>query len=263
MLGKLIKYNNKSIIRIMAPCYIILACITAFTQIANTFTVHNTISKVIHGLSTFAAIIAIIGTAFACFAILIYHFYKNLLCDQAYFTFTLPASIKQHIVSNTIVGTFWMLLSMFLCLVSGTALCAASSHQEFMEQIQQLRIFLSSLRAEGISVNLFGILFLFLIILCIIAQILTIQLCFSAGQMYTGSKLIGSVIAYIIIYIVHQVLGGLISAPFFIKYGLRSQPMTAEVIPSFTLSMFLMVFIIIIASFYLTQFFLSRKLNLE
>lgn len=119
MLSKLIGYEFKATRRIFLPAYgvlIVLALLNAvfvalpqdmLSQVETPFA----ILIIVYVLAMFAVCVL-------SFAYMISRFYKNLLGDEGYLMFTLPASPSQLIWSKCITSTIWMTVTVVLCVIS-------------------------------------------------------------------------------------------------------------------------------------------------
>lgn len=58
--------------------------------------------------------LAIIATAVATVVLRLRRFYFNMLKDEGYLTFTLPATVGQHIASKMIVCITWVIATVVL-----------------------------------------------------------------------------------------------------------------------------------------------------
>lgn len=133
MLKKLLKYEFKSVSRILTPLF--LGTLTLSIISALLFTINyrflsrseasdvvtNLFSTVLITILIFS-IIAIIASYLVALFILLQRVYKNFFGDEGYLTFTLPATVNQHLVSKLISGFIWMTLSGLTVLVSGVLL---------------------------------------------------------------------------------------------------------------------------------------------
>jgi len=123
MLGKLLKHEFRATGRVMGPMYLIVLV----TAVGGNISVRlmddaqSRILNILAGLLMTAFVIAMIGVSVMTLVLMIQRFHKNLMGDEGYVMFTLPASIHQQIWSKIIVSTVWfiatagaMALAMFI-----------------------------------------------------------------------------------------------------------------------------------------------------
>ena len=112
MLRKLLKHEFRATGRIMLPMYLVLLVTALGSNLAG--------RKMLDGpdiLNTLGVLIvmafgfAICGVMLMSFVLMIQRFYKNLLQDEGYLMFTLPASVHQHIWSKLIVSSVWFIVT--------------------------------------------------------------------------------------------------------------------------------------------------------
>ena len=133
MLRKLLKHEFRATARIMGPLYLILL-VTAMGANFSARVMDRADSRLLNALGALvvmAFVVAIIGVCFMSFFLMLQRFYRNLLRDEGYIMFTLPASVHQQVWSKLIVSAVWFLatgaavmVSMLVVSVDGTFLPA-------------------------------------------------------------------------------------------------------------------------------------------
>ena len=112
MLGKLLKYEYKATSRYFIGLYIVLALLTIGNKIMliieDTSDVQLRVVDILFGIIMASYVIAIIAIAVATVVLMLRRFYFNMLKDEGYLTFTLPATVGQHIASKMIVCITWV-----------------------------------------------------------------------------------------------------------------------------------------------------------
>lgn len=109
MLRKLIKHEFRATSRVMLPLYLVLlaTAIGANFSTRGLMELDNTFLNLLGGLLVVAFVIAITGVCLMSLVLMVQRFHKNLLGDEGYVMFTLPASIHQHVWSKLIVSAVW------------------------------------------------------------------------------------------------------------------------------------------------------------
>ena len=106
MLGKLIKYDLKSLNRflVMIHALLLTALLIRYflTGQINSSTPQNSL---LLALSITLYVLILIAVSFATAIIITIRFYKNLFSDEGYLTHTLPVTRGQHLLSKTIAGS--------------------------------------------------------------------------------------------------------------------------------------------------------------
>lgn len=208
MLGKLIKHEFRATGRIMLP---VMAALVALALLANL-----SIRGLAGGLSDIPLLrfvfiliviffgVAIIGTAVMALIIMVSRFYRNLLKDEGYLMFTLPASVHELICSKLVVSLVWFLAASLLTflVISATGLNLANTNLEMILQEipswTEIREFLEETGIFGHLVRLF-----FQSVLMTLLGIVVVCLHFYAamalGHMFSRDKVVLSIVFYVAI----------------------------------------------------------------
>ena len=124
MLSKLIRYEWKAVARVCIPMYggLILAAMLTHFLLGNL----ERFSSTLYDIITMAMSTLCFGLFMAAFVltliIQIQRFSKNLLGDEGYLMFTLPASVSQHITAKLVVAVLLDVLSVAAAILAVLAL---------------------------------------------------------------------------------------------------------------------------------------------
>ena len=121
MLGKLLKHDFKALFRNYGLLFIALFGVT-FLYKLYLLLPRNIVLEFTNGLMGVLYVVVILGCLFGTVVINIVRFYKNLVTDEGYLTFTLPVSSKQIIASKLISSLVMDILMAFAILVSTSLL---------------------------------------------------------------------------------------------------------------------------------------------
>ena len=113
MLRKLMKYEFRATVRIMGPVYLLLLLLALAANFsAETLSLQsNTILNLLGGILILAFSIGIMGVCFLTLVMMIRRFQQNLLGDEGYLMFTLPASVSSHVWSKLLISALWFFLT--------------------------------------------------------------------------------------------------------------------------------------------------------
>lgn len=111
MLRKLMKHEFRATARIMGPLYLVLllTAVGANVSTRGLIGTDNRLLSLLGALLVTAFSFAIIGVCVMSLVLMIQRFHKNLLGDEGYVMFTLPASVHQHVWSKLIVSSVWFI----------------------------------------------------------------------------------------------------------------------------------------------------------
>ncbi len=160
MLRKLLKHEFRATGRIMLPMYLILLVTAVGSNLAGRGMLDGRyhILNILGVLIVTAFGIAICGALLMSFVLMIQRFYKNLLQDEGYLMFTLPASVHQHIWSKLIVSSVWFIVTVLAIIAA--SLVVAYQGGFLRELLDFLRYFLEGLRKLEVSEAFNGTIYL-------------------------------------------------------------------------------------------------------
>lgn len=113
MLRKLIKYEFQATARFFLPMYLLLLVFAGLTHllIAVSFSVNDTLRTFLvdipSAVMSFAYVAGLVGVSVITVLLVIARFYKNLLGDEGYLSFTLPVTPMQHVWGKLIPALVW------------------------------------------------------------------------------------------------------------------------------------------------------------
>jgi hypothetical protein len=255
MLGKLIKHDLKNISKLLLPINILIIIMTVVGVIfieSGIFQRDNTEALAIILITTYTLGLAVIVGISYFYPIV--HFYRNLFSRQGYLTFTLPVCSWKILTSKVIVGYLWQLTSVTMAGISIWALAGFPTiYSEYIYLLNQQFI-----GEVGITFTGFMGWILVMGLISMLGYLLMIYFSISLGQLYAKHKIIGSVVVYIGLYTVLQILGTGILIPFFL-----SAP-TVESIFRVIMYGGIIVTVILSLLFYaLSGIILKKKVNLD
>lgn len=261
MLGKLLKHEFEALIRYYAIIGIVMGAVTLFykgylmlnlTGRSDFFIFLNLFAGTAYGA-------AMIGCLFASLAVIVMRFYKNLVTDEGYLTFTLPVSAGQIIVSKLIAA-----ISMYLL----TGLAGVLSVLVLRKNVRMIDEIIKILTEEFTRMTKDSTMAVFLIymVTALIYSLLVFYTAIALGQTCRNHKVLYSVLYYFVIYMITQfVIGMIFIITFFAKcHTLDSiTDVTAGIMAQVFLVCSAGLMILGIGCFSLTDYLFQKKLNLE
>ena len=211
MLGKLIKHEFKATARIFLFVYIALIVISAINMIVvpwefvgDTSTgivaTGSVLSNFLKGITGFMYMIVVAATAVVTLIVNISRYYKNLMGDEGYLMFTLPVSKESLVISKLIVGFVWNICSFVLICLSLLMLFGR------YDLFGGLRSSLAMAEFMGINIGVWITMIIVILLTTTIANLLMLYAAISIGPNVIKNRLGGSIIAYIIIYVIVQIV---------------------------------------------------------
>ena len=276
MLRKLMKHEFRATGRIMLPLFLILLV----TAVGANFSVRGMLDtgsrflNVLGALLVMAFVIAIMGVCVMSMVVMVQRFYKNLLQDEGYVMMTLPVSVHQHVWSKLIVSAVWFALTIVVvCLacfimafdVTFVQQIAAGFRELFQEIFQHITAYYA-INGTAVVVE-----FLVMCFVGCCAMCLQFYASLAIGHSFPNHKMAWSVGWFFIIQFAVQFLGGLLIALLdesWLHHLLLGWTVGWNIsgMAAMHLSMILMILgeLFYGAVFYfLTTYFLKRRLNLE
>ncbi|MBQ6887887.1 MAG: hypothetical protein IJN54_10280 [Lachnospiraceae bacterium] len=275
MLNKLIKHEWRAFWKVPAFVSLFLAIFTLFGVIALSAKIWETDNPVIMALSVFVMLFYYIAIFVVSFVAILYtalRFYKNIYTDEGYLMHTLPVTQKSLILSKLIVSYIWTIIIAVVIILSISGLVCAllattGTLSSFWENIQEIMEILSSYGFMKEFQEVLGIGFVPLIIVWILiallsplSNILMIYTSISLGQLFKKHKVGGAILSYIGIYTVLQIINSIVTAPIMFSTANTAELTVFGPMMYFTLGEQILL---IIGFFFLTEWIMKRKLNLE
>ena len=259
MLRKLTKHEFKATARYMLPLYLVLLVLTVLNRIMLNLDIYNGILSFVSNTMMVFYIVSIVTVAIVTLIIMIGRFYKNLVTDEGYLTFTLPVKVTEIVNSKIIIAVLWTIISVILIFAS--IIIVSSTSLIDLQYILKLGYEI----IKDTFANKSTLLITQLIILSffsLINKILQVYASVAIGQLVNGHRLIGSIVAFVIINAVTQVIPAIIL--FVGAYFYGSSLDSVSSIPSLIFPITIIIILIFNFIFYYgTTYIFKNKLNLE
>lgn len=281
MLKKLLKYDLKSMVRLLVP----LSLAVIGTTIAGTAALRGiqSVNDVRQGSwilnSTLAilfasTILALIAYVFFSQILIMYRYYTNLFTDEGYLTFTLPAktsSVLTAKVINAIIWSTYTFVILFLCIFIYAAFGSADTGLINVEFFSGIKRFLNAAAEEysaGIIVKyvIEGIVFY---IVAMLYSTLSIYLALTIGSIIAKKhKILASIGIYYAINTVMSMFmmivnGILMFTDLYPAYVSAYEANVTGILDTVFIINAGSFLIFAIAAYYLTRHLLKNKLNLS
>lgn len=191
MLGKLLKHEWRATARRYGLFYLILAAMTLFAVIIHAIPVKNVFYTMGETAFLVLYIFVLCGVAFCSTGMAVVRFYKNMVSDEGYLTFTLPAKVEQLVLTKFIVAFLWQMLTVVLIVLSLLTVFVVG-HVEWSAFSEVISFILEE---TGAMLPILGVTML----ISMMYQMLMFYLSIAIGQIFGHYKILASVIAYCVI----------------------------------------------------------------
>ena len=285
MLGKLFKYENKSVSKLLTPmalAVIILPVLGAlilkmqfiFGDKFENGSIISSIFSLASGIMIFFIVIATISACFISLFILMQRYYKNLFSDEGYLTFTLPVKTSSIILSKLFTAVIWSVI-ITICTIIGVMIfvlfgtSASFINNEVVDGFSHVFKQIFEFYFTGSAVQIIYLIELLIsIIVSLFTNILLMYLAITIGcQIAKKHKVLASIGMYFVISSVVSVLSTIIQVITtttlyggfdFIYVEPTLSDVTLILLPSIIFSIILGV-----CYFLLNNYILKNKLNIE
>lgn len=219
-------------------------------------------------LTMFFVVVVFMGLGTTVMVLVVVNFYKTLITDQGYLTFTLPVSPTKIYLSKIINGTIWSTV-ISLVTVLGIALMLVPSL--IFDSSSLTGDLLNAIVADVHPINLILMIFLYVVVWFVGSVVTLIYYFFAVflggvitpkGKFVTGAAFI--IVGHIAYYIFQQVISFIITFASLFASALFSN----EIIDTITITnitmliSFISLLIIGTVFFFLTKWLMNKKLNL-
>lgn len=266
MLGKLIKYEVKATKRFFLPLYGLILLFAALNKLfayLNLQRSQNFLPNFVSGISLALYVFLIAAVFILTLVVTVQRFYKNLLGDEGYLSFTLPVKIHSHIDSKMIVSLIWTALSVVVSVLSIIILGFDRNLIRILgSAFGSLGEFSSRYGAAGWGVVASALLLLLVIQLC---GILAVYASIVVGNLSGKHKQLAGFGAFLGISIVMQIaFFSIFNGNVFQSFERRANETAQLGAVQYDLWVVILFFAAFSAVFYFfTNWMLSEKLNLE
>lgn len=266
MLGKLLKYEIQATARTFLPLYgliLLLAVVNrAFLPLSSDyFDIPRMITMTVY-------VVLIVGLVVMTLVVTIQRFYRNLLGDEGYLSFTLPVKTHSHIDSKMIVTLMWSVLSL---LVAGASVFIIAANAETLTSFSRFCAEIAELYSRyGLHAHLIVFEFFILCIVGFSGSVLEIYAAITVGNLAGRHKMLAGFGAYIGFGVVEQILTSVLVnafgetiASYFRAFHYSVDYYPPEPVELALFGIFVYTAVFFVAFYFLTNWMLSRKLNLE
>jgi len=212
MLTKLLKYDFKATARIFLLMYaalLVLAGLNAGfyylsgTIMANAQGLAATMMDIFISLFTILYVLVALAVMVVTIVLIIMRFYR-MLGNEGYLWFTLPVTANQHLLSKLITAFVWTIGSTLMVCISILVLALPAGWLHYVGQIPQMW---QTVASYGFSPGIWVFCALVILVLGTINGTLMFYAAMSIGPNLTKSRLGGSLLAYVILYVAGQLIG--------------------------------------------------------
>ena len=187
------------------------------------------------------------------------HYYKKMISDEAYLTFTLPATPGQHLISKLVTGTVWSLVSYVVLFINFIILSIPDAIRDLdatqnggMDQYPDSSLeFLASPAIVGIVIGV-----ILLLVVLLITQLALVYLALTIGGVIANKhKAIAGIALY---WVSNSVVSGIMMFTAIIASAIVASllPLSDE----WMIAVILYLCTAVITGFGLLYYFINRKL---
>jgi hypothetical protein len=263
MLSKLIKYELKATGRLFLPLFLALLLFA----VINRFTPEK-FGDTPAEISIIICIMIMVGMFVMTFIMMIQRFKNNLLSDEGYLMHSLPVKPWKHILSKLLVSMLWIVVSGFTAFISILIIALNGDLTEltefFAEFYQQVYGYL------GTSVYLLSFELILVLLISLASGIFLIYTSIALGHLFNKHKMLASFGAFIVLSTIPQFFFSLIGVipgiPYFSTLHISSADELINNLPVIQLmivSGIIFTALLSVAYFAITNYILSKRLNLE
>lgn len=270
MLRKLLKHEFRATARIMGPLYLVLLVTALGANISSRGILETpyAILNILGALLVMAFVVAIMAVCAMSIYLMVQRFYKNLLRDEGYLMFTLPASVHQQVWSKLIVSSVWFIATGVVVMFSFMLMAMDVGFVEgFVHAVQVM--FRQITAYYAINGTVFLMELLVLAFVGCVAFCLQFYAALAIGHSFSNHKMALSVVFFFVLQFASQVVGSLlmISLDNPMLQGLMGNldfQVSGMAAVHTGMAILIAVAVVYSAAFYaITIYFLKNRLNLE
>lgn len=197
MLRKLLKYELMAMSRVLVPLYLVMIAASALFAVNLNMRKTGGMEKILDKFAVFTGVLmvaSVITVMVAMLIMIVQRFYKNLLGQEGYLMFTLPATTLEHIAAKLIGAFCWIVIGVGAGIASGLVMITiVGDLPKFLEQAGEVLPML--LRDGDLTSQLFSV--VLLLAFSLLKSISQVYAAFAVGHQLGSHRLAGSILAYI------------------------------------------------------------------
>lgn len=274
MLGKLFKHELWAMSRIMLPVTAVLVVLAGLSNVSVRYIdlVQSDFLTFVLGLFLVLFFLGMVAAAVVLVVVIVSRFYNNLIKDEGYLMFTLPVSTHELVWSKLLASLVWTIVSAIImfALIWVTALHAinvASSAVQVSFDLELgglLRFLSEEFNITGGYLALMIVEGLFAAVIGTFASYLLFYAAMSIGQSFANHKVLMSVVFFLLISFVAQLVTPFVYMGIGEMYSNVNVDYTnfRAILQQLILISLAVELVYAAILYFITNFFLKRKLNL-
>ncbi len=213
---------------------------------------------------------AVVGLNLAIMLYMAVRFYKSMFTDEGYLTHTLPVTARQLLLSKILPMAAWVAISTLAVFISvlifgGMALvflkpANVSLWELLFEGLSMIE--LRELLSESGVMSFLGSIVCMMVV-SVFSSVMMIVGSISMGQMVKGHKVLGSIGAYFAINSIVSVISTVVMVPIMLKADSGAMLNVFDVLTPVYWVMTVVTALIAVGLYFLSEFLVRKKLNLD
>lgn len=274
MLGKLIKYEFKATGRLMLLMYGLLIAMSGMISLGLFFNLDEILNRfagrfaaggmiLIAFIFLFAVLFAVLTAVVICgmFFYAISRFKNNLLGDEGYLTHTLPVKLRDNILAKGIVSLAWTLAGFAVAAAAYLIIFIGIRGTNFFKDSYDFIVLLSK-EYEQIGWLPIAAEFFLIAIAALVNIYFEIYASMAAGFSSNTHRIAKSIGVFILLKIAENIFEVLTTSPLRLLFGIEITSFANNVHAALWYGIVITV-IETVCCYFITHYFLSKKLNLQ
>ncbi len=208
MVKKLFKHEFLAYARVMSLVYIILLTIAATGRVIQFFQSNSVVYDIISTVANITYGVCLFAALSSSFVFGIIRFYKNLFTAEGYLSFTLPVTSTQHLVAKSIVALCFSVATVLVILISGCVITAGDFLAEIIKALEY--VFQKLYELASFHISLFVLEAVLLVVIATFSNFLLYYMFIAIGQLFKKNRVLASVGAYFVYYLLTQVVSTIV-----------------------------------------------------
>lgn len=263
MLGKVLKYDLKQLLKLFTPLYLVFICITAFCLISKHIVTDNFAVNMLINLGWTSYGLGIAAILITTYIFIALHFYRKCVSSEAYLTFTLPVKRQTILWSKLLTAILFQVISYLIILGSILLVLDPSARRIFYDMIGELLNAVSQYNMYKIFIP-----FCVIMIVKLFSAPLMIYASMAVGQLSNQHKVGSSIGCYIGFYFAEQTFTFTVSAiigsaTVLFANHYQSVETLLRSFDHFAIILALISIIVAVIYYLLARILFAKKLNLQ
>lgn len=230
MLGKVMKYESRSMGRMMWPFFGLALVAAAFLRLVFFVApkIWEPLAMVLNGFATTFGVLLVVAVVLLAFVYAVVRFYQGTMANESYLSFTLPVKMGTHVTGRLIVHSLYGIASVVVAVACaailipgfwGLVLGQTEFPMSFSNFGESYTVMVTMKDIPGDLVWSFAGMLIVSVLLGTVFNLLSVYASLALGTRITRNRILGGVVAYLVLSTAESILSIPALLPLMLRFG--------------------------------------------